>query len=98
MKKIMAQLNLSEEQKTQLKEMRKENKKMPKANGKSMKEAREKMKEKFASNAPESELRALHEEISKLKAEKADKRFNRLMKMRNILTLEQRAKFQELRK
>ena len=97
MGKILKQLDLSEDQKEQLKTIRKDNKKMGKADKGKIKELWGQMKSKFGSDASESEVRALHEQIKNLKMEKMEKRFSRIMKIRTILTVEQRKKFQSLR-
>lgn len=98
MKEIMKQLDLTDEQKEKLKSLREENKKMEKGDKGEIKELWKQMEEKFGTSASESELRTLHDKMKSLRTQKADNRFNRLMKIRNILTVEQRKKFQELRK
>jgi Spy/CpxP family protein refolding chaperone len=97
MRKILQQLDLSEEQRSQLKEVRKDRPKQGQGDRQKMKELRGLMKAKFASDASEADLRNLHTQLKTMKVEKQEKRFNSLMKIRNILTLEQRVRFQELK-
>lgn len=97
MKEILSQLNLSDEQKEQLKAARKENKKLGKGQKEEIKKLWQQMKDKFGTAASESEMRSLHNKLMSLKSEKREKRFNRIMKIRNILNVEQRKKFQQLR-
>jgi Spy/CpxP family protein refolding chaperone len=94
--KILKQLNLTDDQKAKLKEFRKANKGNGKIDHSELKKLREEMKSKFATSATESEIRGIQEKIKKLRHSKGDMRFSRVMGIRNILTVEQRKKFQEL--
>lgn len=95
MKEVLSQLNLTEEQKTKLKELRKD-KKPKKSDHGEIKKLREELQAKYASNASESELKSIHNKIKELRNSKIDNRFERMTKIRSVLTLEQRKKFQEL--
>lgn len=98
--KIFKELGLSDEQKEKIKSFRLEGKKS-KANHKESKEKikalREKMKASFASSASESELKALHTELTGLRSQQNNERFEKMLKIRSVLTPEQRVKFQELK-
>lgn len=94
--KILKQLDLSDDQKQKLKEFRKEKKEDRKSHKGDMKAMHEKMKQAFISGKSEAELKTLHNEIKAQKIEKMDKRFEHMMKIRSVLTQEQRAKFFEL--
>ncbi len=96
MARALKQLNLSEEQKKKLKEMRKANKEKKFESQGELKKLREEMKTKFASDAPESELKAIHAKIKSLRDQKAEARFQKMLTIRSVLTVEQRKKFQEL--
>ena len=78
MGKILKQLDLTPKQRTQLKEARGEGKSGDKEKKEEMKELRKQMKAKFVSDAPESELRTLHEKMSELKGKKHTEKFNKL--------------------
>jgi Spy/CpxP family protein refolding chaperone len=94
--KALKQLELSDAQKKQLKEMRAAHKENKFSQGKELKKLREQMKTQFVSDAPEAELKAIHTKIKSLRDLKAETRFSKLLAIRKILTVEQRKKFQEL--
>ncbi len=97
MMKALKQLNLSDAQKEKLKAARAESKgKKDRSEKKQVRELHQKMKELFASNAPQSELKAVHEKINSFRKQRDEQRFQKLMAVREILTLEQRKKFQEI--
>ncbi len=95
--KILKQLELTDEQKSKLKEIRKAHKEDKGSGKEEIIKLRESMKEKFVSNASEAELRTIHNQMKSFRSERNEKRFSKLMKIRNVLTPEQRKKFQELR-
>ncbi|NQY99683.1 MAG: Spy/CpxP family protein refolding chaperone [Bdellovibrionales bacterium] len=97
MRKVLKELNLSDEQKSSLKEMRKANKGQMKELRQQKKAARLELKEAMGSDASESKLRALHTKLQELRKETATKRFENLLKIRKVLTPKQRKKFVELR-
>jgi Spy/CpxP family protein refolding chaperone len=96
-KGIWKQLDLSKEQKSKLKEIRKSSKD-------EMKELREKKKAAskafhtaLKNNASDDELRKLHNNMSSIKNQLHEKRFEKMLKSRAILTDAQKSKFAELR-
>lgn len=98
MMKVLQQLDLTAEQKEKLKELRKNRKDggHGKENVEEVRKLRQELKEKFASNASDSELRKINDKMKSLRSSKTDLRFERMMEVRAILTVEQRKKFQDL--
>lgn len=90
-------LNLSAEQKKQLKTLRQENQSKGKEIFKQVRQARLKLDKALAGDASESELNSIHEEIKNLNDQKEDLHFQKTMKTRQILTKEQREKFFEMK-
>ena len=95
--KILKQLDLTSEQKDQFKKFRQENKTNRKAKREQIKSLRAEMKKSFQSDASESSLRTLHAKLKGLRSQMADSRFNKMLKIRSVLTPEQRTKFYQLR-
>ncbi len=93
---LFDQLDLSDAQKAEIENIRQEGE-----NGSSRHEeakaAREKMRELFASDASSDELRAQHRANQELRQAAHDERFERKLKIREVLTLEQRRKLAELK-
>ncbi|MDB2447045.1 Spy/CpxP family protein refolding chaperone [bacterium] len=95
MKKLKA-LNLSAEQLEQLKAIKKEkksSKEAHKASRQEMKNLKEKLRLALKGSQSQSEVKAINDEIKKLHSKRQDERFNMMLKIREILTPEQRAKF-----
>ena len=61
-----------------------------------MKDLMKKMEESFSSDVSDDEVIRVQKEIQALKDEKADKSFSTLLKIRKVLTLDQRKEFMEL--
>src|SRR5690606_17484552 len=95
-KKIMQQLDLSDEQKTKLKSFKEENKGDKPKKGE-LKELNEKLQTGFLNNASDSELKDIHNQIKALKTSRMDKRFNHMMNIKSVLNDVQRKKFFELK-
>lgn len=96
-KKIKDQLDLTDEQKNKLKEMKATHGK------KAMKEAHEKMdtaqkalEDALRSDASDEMVRVQFSELQKIQEEFAKARFEKVMMIRSILTSEQRAKLKSL--
>ncbi len=95
---IMKQLDLSQEQRASLKEVRKTySRAQIKENKKQIKTKREELKNAMLNNGSDGQLKSLHQEIQNLKNSISNLRFEKLMKVRSILTSEQRIKFHKLR-
>ena len=97
MAKMLKQLDLTDEQKVKLKDHRESNKDNKKELRSKIKASKEKMKNAFKSNASDSELRNIHNEIKNLKSEMADARFEKMLFIRGVLTKEQRAKLDKMK-
>ena len=97
MAKMLKQLELTKEQKEKLKDHRENNKGSKKELRSKIKATKEKMKNAFKSNASDSELRSIHNEIKNLKSEMADARFEKMLFIRGVLTKDQRAKLDEMK-
>lgn len=97
MMKLMKELNLSDEQKEQMKALRGDSKNNRKEKRKEIKELKAKLDSLFITDAKDSELIAIHKKIMAIKAEQGESRFEGLLKKRAILTVEQRKKFIELK-
>ncbi len=93
---MFKQLDLSKEQKAQVKEIRKSRKEKMKSLHSKKKEARKEFKTAMKANASKSKLRNLHNKI--LDASKSLKKykFRTMLKTRDVLTDSQRVKFSKL--
>ncbi len=87
-------LDLTKEQKQKLKEIRKES--TGSNNRDKIKAMREELEKKFGSDAKNSELEALNAKIADAQSQQHKEMFAKLLKIRSILTVEQRKKFQEI--
>jgi Spy/CpxP family protein refolding chaperone len=96
-KKIFKQLELTKEQKVQLKTMRKNSKGQMKSLRTEKKKVRKELKQAMRSNTPDTKLRSLHNEITRLQNKIKDQRFEKMLAIRKILTPEQREKFFDLK-
>lgn len=96
---MMKSLNLTEEQQKQMKEIRSGNDKSGMKNKRALiKKKMEEMDSAISGNASSEEIKSLHLEIQQLKNQKANARLDKMLKMREILTSEQRKKFHEMKK
>lgn len=93
--KLMKQLELTQEQKEKIKADREKRKPEMKAARERAKAAREKLREAFKQNLPAEQLRALKTEAQAAQAAIADARFEGMLAIREVLTPEQRAKFNQ---
>ena len=90
MREMFANLNLTEEQKTQLAEIRKKKMESMKPLREKSKEARKSFFEKLKSDTSEEDIRKAHSELATLRTQKADARFENMLAVRRVLTPEQR--------
>ena len=97
-KKIKAELNLSEEQSQKIKAIRKSQKSERKVLRKELQEMREKLETALQGKQTDDELRALFKQVESSKLKKRQLHFETMLQIRNILSEEQRLKFNELRK
>ncbi len=94
--KIINKLGLSEEQKDKLAAIKKKAKEEMRAMRAEVRELRKQLKGRIASEAAVGELRGQFEKLQAKEAELRKSAFEKMLKVREILTSEQRKKLQEL--
>lgn len=92
-KKMKKELNLTPQQMEQMKSFKKEAKSQFKAKKESMKQARKALESALKSNSSEDVIRARYADLKAQQDEFSQARFEKILKIRAILTEEQRAKF-----
>jgi Spy/CpxP family protein refolding chaperone len=92
-KAFLKNLKLSDEQKKQIKKIRTSQKEKMKAKRIKVKEARQSLRKAMQENAANAKLRTLFAKVQKNKSEMAKSGFETMLKIRAILTPEQRKKF-----
>lgn len=92
-RKMKKELNLTPAQVEQLKSFKKEAKDQLKAKKEAMKEARKGLETTLKSNSSEEAIRTKFSELQAKQDEFSKARFEMVLKIRSILTPEQRAKF-----
>ena len=97
LEKVLSQLNLSKEQMQKIKSFKQNTKSSRRETRSKIQAARKEMNEAFNSSASDSDLMAKHDKLKKLKAEMADLRFDKMLKIRSVLTSEQRSKYYKLK-
>lgn len=93
--KIFRKLNLTEDQRSKMKELRSGNKGVRKELRQQIKATRQKMK---TPNLTTDQMKSIHEELKGLENQMMDLRFQRMLQVKEILTAEQFEKFKSLRK
>jgi Spy/CpxP family protein refolding chaperone len=86
------ELNLTTEQQAQIKAIRDQEKTASQGLRQQMKTAREKLGTLMAGNADDGQLRQQHAQVQQLSQQLSDRRFDTMLKIRNVLTPEQRTK------
>ncbi len=95
--KVKKQLNLTEEQKNKLKEMKDTyGREAMKKNHVAMEKAQKELEEALKSDASDEKVREKFDVLHKLQEEFAKTRFEKILLVRSILTPEQRLKFKTL--
>ena len=97
MAKMFQELNLSTDQQERIKAIRQESKENNSSLRQEMRQAREEMGKLMASDTSDSELKQQHEKIQSLKQQLGTQRFETMLKIRQVLTPEQRTKMAELK-
>lgn len=92
------ELNLTPEQTEQIDQIREQGKQAKQAMREEYRAAREKMQTLMASDASDNELREQHQILQNLRQKKGEARFENKLKIRQVLTPEQRTKMAELKK
>jgi periplasmic protein CpxP/Spy len=96
--KWQEQLNLSADQKAQIKQIRDQEKSSSVALRQQMKAAFEKQQSLMTGNASDDQIRQQHKEMQALRQQVEDRRFDSMLKIRQVLTPEQRVKAAQLMK
>ncbi len=94
--RILSKVKLTENQKLQIKKIKKE-RSSRKKNLEKIKALRKKFRQSFKDNSSQEELLRLHEEIQSLKNRMTASEFEYLLKIRKILNPKQRKNFQRLK-
>ncbi|MFN3360657.1 MAG: Spy/CpxP family protein refolding chaperone [Pseudanabaenaceae cyanobacterium] len=94
--RLLEELNLTPQQKQQLDTIRQQSQSQLETLRQRKRQLRQEMDQLLSSNASEQQLRAKFQEIQAVKAEMDEIRFNQTLAMRQILTPEQRTRWQEL--
>jgi Spy/CpxP family protein refolding chaperone len=94
--KMMETLNLSDEQKAKIKEIRLKYKDDLKSKKSLLAQKHDQMREQMLNDADDNTLLALHREISGLRSESADLHFKIMTEIRAVLTPEQRKSFAQM--
>ncbi|QUY40760.1 Spy/CpxP family protein refolding chaperone [Acaryochloris marina] len=92
------QLNLSPDQVSEIDQIREQNKQDKQAKREALRAAKDKMQALMASDASDDELRAQHRILQDLRRDMGEARFETKLKIRQVLTPEQRTKMAELKK
>ena len=90
---LIKDLNLTSEQRQQIKQIRQQSKNKIRQKRQAMRQARNKLEELIASEASEGQVRSQYNQLKKLRQELADMQFENTFAIRDVLTLEQRQKF-----
>ena len=102
LKKIFKQLDLSKEQKQSLKKLREEKSADMKGLRQQKKALRDSMSEAMMSDASDDQLRSLHKEVhskmANIQSQIKTNRFEKILKIRSVLSPAQRKTFFEMKK
>lgn len=96
--KWQEQLNLNADQKAQIKQIRDQAKSDSQSLRQQMRAAFEKQQSLMAGNASDDQIRQQHREVQALRQQAAERRFDTMLKIRQVLTPEQRTKAAQLMK
>lgn len=96
MKNIKKELNLTAEQKKQLKDSGGYSREDMKKKHTALREAQKSLEETLKSDASEEQIRAKFTELQTIQEDFAKARFEKILKIRSVLTPEQRAKFKNV--
>lgn len=91
------ELNLTPEQAAEIDQIREQGKQAKQSQREAFRTAREKMQTLMASDASDDDLRAQHQVLQNLHQEMGEARFENKLKIRAVLTPEQRTKMAELK-
>jgi Spy/CpxP family protein refolding chaperone len=94
--KLMEQLNLSEAQKQQLAAIRQKYQGQIQQLRENMRSERQELRDLMAGTADEATIRRQHEQVVQLSQQMHNLRFESMLAMRQVLTVEQRSQFAQL--
>lgn len=94
--RFMERLDLSEEQKNQIAQIREKYRQRFRPLRERSQSLRQELQTMLNGNASDSQIRAKHRELLSVRQELANLRFESTLEMRNVMTLEQRREFAEL--
>jgi periplasmic protein CpxP/Spy len=94
--KWMQELNLTADQQAKIKAIREQEKSASADRRTQMKAAFDQMRSLSAGSATDDQLRAQHQQVQQLRQQAEDRRFETMLKIRAVLTPEQRTKMAEL--
>lgn len=94
--KLIQKLDLTPEQSTQVNTIQEESKQTAETLKQQMRSQHEKMKSLLVSEANEAEIRTQYQETQKLHQQLSNNRFETILKLREVLSTEQKAKLTEL--
>jgi Spy/CpxP family protein refolding chaperone len=95
---IYSQLNLSDDQMREIKKLRFQKRQVVKTREDALKSARRAFRQALRNNADDQALKERFQVLQKARAELSEARFQQMLKLRGVLTEEQQAKFQEIKK
>ena len=95
---LFKELNLSDQQKAEMKKIHEQNHDAMKEKREAVKQAKDQLKNAMDSNADDSKLRSYFNALQKAQNSAGEQRFEKALAIRKILTPEQRQKFRELKK
>jgi periplasmic protein CpxP/Spy len=93
---MFKELNLTPDQQAKIKAIREQEKTASMDRRNQMRAAFDRMRSLSAGNATDDQLRAQHQQVQQLRQQAADRRFETMLKIRAVLTPEQRTKMAEL--
>lgn len=96
--KVLDELNLTSEQIEKVEQFKSEHSKKREARKEERKNNREKMKQLFLEGASDSEMRKLHESITQQHGTRGDKKLEKMIFLKNLLTKDQRKLYMEKKK
>lgn len=92
-----AALNLTEEQKNKITEIRQKYREQMSQNQQSLRSAQQEFSQMLSGSTSDSEIRSKHQEISKLRQTLDDLNLQSMLEIRSVLTPEQRAQLNQMR-
>lgn len=92
-----AALNLTEDQKNKITEIRQKYRQQMSQNQQSLRSAQQELSQMLSGSASDSEIRSKHQEVSKLRQGLDDLNLQSMLEIRSVLTPEQRSQLNQMR-